>query len=176
MPTDFQGQRYSLEEAARDLSGRFKAGNRQEAWEEAAKILPPGDPYRRTLQRFQRTLSAYERFLARLKRGVAISPLPSALGHRRMAARGLHGAKTRVPHLIKGSPEARSFMLSLKNRYYARLSWRDIRWQDETEKRRRLEPMWRARRKAKDQRILNAVHPHIRKVLGDREILRRAGR
>lgn len=161
-----------LDGPVRDLNGRFKAGNRQEAWEEAAKLLPPGDPYRRTLQRFQRTLARYEA-LDRLR---AIRPLPVAKPSRRLAARGPRRRNPKPLHLVKGTPEARAYMISMRNRYYSRLSWKDPRWKDPQEKRRRLEPMWRARRRAKDLRLLESVDPHIRKVLGDRAVLQRLGR
>ncbi len=174
MPAPLQRQPDSLEEATRGIAGRFRAGNRPEAWELAAQLLPPGDPYRRVLTRFRKTLDRWEkvggamRVLPHEQRGLESPP--------RASTERIPGHPRKRTKLLKGSPEAKRFMWSMRQRYRARLSWSSDRWLDPDEKRRRMEPCWRARRKAKDDHILASIHPHVRRVLGDREILRRHGR
>lgn len=53
-----------------------------------------------------------------------------------------------------------------------------LRWSRLTPAQRRLqlEPVWAARRAAKNKRLLAAINPRIRKLVGDANLLRQMGR
>lgn len=150
----------------------FRQGDRASAWDQALSLLPASDPLRRQAKRFLKFAKSYEAQREAILAREAIStlspsytrlespPLPLRFGFERRK---------------RGSPP-RGVRPRFIQRWKARLSWADPRWQDPEQRRSRMLPCHLAARKPKNDRILAATHPHIRRVLGDKEVLRRAGR
>lgn len=63
----------------------------------------------------------------------------------------------------------------MRLRHFIKKDWAD-KWSDPSKRRTRMMKAWAARRAKKDQRLLEAIHPHVRTLIGDEELLRRLGR
>lgn len=155
-------------EQVRNILGQFQQGNRHSAWEQALELLPPGDSTRRRATRFLRTVQRYEA----LQRWLDDTPVILTLPPSPKPNSGPHRPSHKPPrHLRVKGKRPRSLQ-----RWRARLSWSNLRWQDPLVRAGRMAPCHTARRQPKDRRLLAEIHPHIRAVMGDKELLRQMGR
>ncbi len=150
---------------------------RSVAWGQVESQLPASSPLRYLLRTHRQNLSLLEALRAR-KRHTPYTTLPHPVPNGPQIApaarrRGICRA-CRVALADHGDPAVRlRHMFCMKQQHWARVTWAK---RTPAERRAIMEKAWAGRRRAKDARILQGIHPRIRRVLGDSAVLRAVGR